>query len=468
MPTTTSPNDRPTLAILGAGGDLTERLLLPGLGTLLATDADRDVTVVGSGRSGMDDDEWRERVRSALRARNRDPEQADRIAATTRFVALDVTDADAFADFIDGLDGPVVLYFALPPAVIATACEGLRGRPLRDDVRFAVEKPFGTDLDSARDLNAVLLDLVPEDRIHRVDHFLGDANVLNILGMRFANRILEPVWSAEHVERIDVIADETLALEGRAGYYDSTGALVDMLQSHLLLVMALATMEVPARLDDTELHDLLATTLRSTHVWRDDPTMSSRRARYTAGRAGGRDVVAYTDEDGVDPSRGTETLAEVVLEVRNQRWAGVPVRLRSGKALGEDSMRVTVTFRPPPHVPEALAGEVPPSRLTMGIAPGRVALDLATSASGGSLALEDARLDTDLGDSDLLPYGEVLRRILDGDRLLTVRGDVAEECWRILTPVIEAWESGVVPLDDYPAGSDGPTAWGGVETGRIS
>ncbi|EFV91704.1 glucose-6-phosphate 1-dehydrogenase [Dietzia cinnamea P4] len=468
MPTTTSQNDRPTLAILGAGGDLTERLLLPGLGSLLARDPERDVTVVGSGRSGMDDDEWRGLVRSALREGGCGPDQADRIAATTRFVALDVTDADAFADFIDGLDGPVVLYFALPPAVTATACEGLRGRPLRDDVRFAVEKPFGTDLASARDLNALLLDLVPEDRVYRVDHFLGDANVLNILGMRFGNRVLEPVWTAEHVERIDVVADETLALEGRAGYYDSTGALVDMLQSHLLLVTALVTMEAPARLDATELHDLLATTLRSTHVWRDDPSASSRRARYTAGAASGRDVVAYTDEEGVDPSRGTETLAEVVLEVRNQRWAGVPVRLRSGKALGEDSMRVTVTFRPPPHVPEAFAGGVPPSRLTMGIAPGRVALDLATSASGDSLALEGARLDTELGDSDLLPYGEVLGRILDGDRLLTVRGDVAEECWRILTPVIEAWESGAVPMEEYEAGSDGPPTRYGVEAGRIS
>lgn len=119
-------------------------------------------------------------------------------------------------------------------------------------------------------------------------------------------------------------------------------------------------------------------------------------------------------------------------------------------------MRVTVTFRPPPHVPEAFAGGAPPSRLTMGIAPGRVALDLATNASGDSLALEDSRLDTELGDSDLLPYGEVLGRILDGDRLLTVRGDVAEECWRILTPVIEAWESGAVPMEEYEAGSDGP------------
>ncbi|GAA1738109.1 glucose-6-phosphate 1-dehydrogenase [Dietzia kunjamensis subsp. schimae] len=452
-PTTT---DRPTLAILGAGGDLTERLLLPGLGTLLATDPDRDVTVIGSGRSGMDDGDWRDLVRSALRAGDRSPEQVDGIVDSTRFVELDVTDAEAFSDFIDGLDGPVVLYFALPPAVTAAACEGLRGRPLRDDVRFALEKPFGDDLASARRVNALLTDLVPEDRVYRVDHFLGEATVLNILGMRFANRIMEPVWTAEHVERIDVVADETLALEGRAGYYDSAGALVDMLQSHLLLVMALATMDAPARLDATELHDLIVTTLRATRVWDGDPLVSSRRGRYTAGRAGGRDVVSYADEDGVDPARGTETFAEVVLEIRNQRWAGVPVFLRSGKALGEDSMRVTVAFRPPRHVPGAFSGGVPPTRLTIGIAPDRVSLDLATNAADDRFTLESTRLAADLGDSELLPYGEVLGRILDGDRLLTVRGDVAEECWRILTPVIEAWEAGGVPLEEYEAGSDGP------------
>lgn len=451
-----TPTARPTLAILGAGGDLTERLLLPGLGTLLARDPGREVTVIGSGRTGMDDDEWGDLVRDALRAGDCGPGQLEEVVATSSFVELDVTDPDEFSDFIDGLDGPVVLYFALPPAVTITACEGLRGRRMRDDVRFALEKPFGTDLDSARELNSLLTDLVPEDRVYRVDHFLGEATVLNILGMRFANRITEPVWTAEHVERIDVVADETLALEGRAAYYDSAGALVDMLQSHLLLVMALATMDAPARLDAPELHDLVVATLRSTRVWADDPLAASRRARYAAGRAGGRDVVAYVDENGVDPDRGTETFAEVVLEIRNQRWAGVPVRLRSGKAMARDRMEVTVTFRPPRHVPGAFDGGVPPTRLTIGIAPDRVAMDLATNAADDRFTLESTRLDAELGDSELLPYGEVLGRILDGDRLLTVRGDVAEECWRILTPVMEAWNSGAVPLEEYEAGSDGP------------
>ena len=468
MPTTRpSATARPTLAILGAGGDLTERLLLPGLGSLLARDPGRDVSVVGSGRSGRGPGEWRDLVRTALRAGRLDEERAGRIAAESRFETLDVTDADALAAFIDGLDGPVVLHFALPPAITATACEGLRGRPLREDVRFALEKPFGSDLGSARDLDTTLTGLVGEDRIHRVDHFLGEAAVLDLLGIRFANRITEPVWSAEHIERIDIVADETLALEGRAGYYDSAGALVDMLQSHLLMVMALTTMETPGRLDATGLHDRIAATLRATHVREGDPVASSRRARYTAGRVGGRDVPSYVDEDGVDAARGTETLAEVLLEIRDPRWSGVPVRLRAGKALADDVMGVTVTFRPPRETPAAFGADAPPTRLTIGIAPRRVTLDLATTAPDAT-SVEPTRLDSAPGDGGLLPYGQILGRILDGDRLLTVRGDIAEECWRILTPVIEAWEDGAVPMDEYEAGTDGPPGWHRDETGEGS
>ena len=194
-----------------------------------------------------------------------------------------------------------------------------------------LEKPFGTDEASAADLNAIIGRLVPEDQIHRVDHFLGKSTVLNLLGLRFTNRLFEPMWSADHVEQVDIVFDEPLGLENRARYYDGAGALVDMIQSHLLQVLALIAMDPPASLDARDLRDRKAEALRACRVWAGDPAARRRRARYTAGTIDGRRLPGYADEPGVDPARHTETLAEVVLEVDTWRWAGVPFRLRSGQ-----------------------------------------------------------------------------------------------------------------------------------------
>lgn len=451
-----------TLVILGASGDLTHRLLLPGLGTLLRARPEHRIHLVGAAFDDLTADEWRRRVREGLDAGGCTTVVAEAMASDTRFEHLDVTDAAALHAFLDDLAAqgrPIVLYFALPPSISQRACEAMATFDLPPGLRLAIEKPFGTSLESAQAFNALLTSLVPERRIYRVDHYLGKATVLNLLGLRFGNRIFEPIWNSANIERVEIITDEFLALEGRAGYYDKAGALRDMVQSHLLLVMSMVALEEPARIDELELRDLVVHTLRATHLWGDDARTATRRARYGAGTIEGRAIPAYVDEPGVDPARETETLAEVTVEVRNERWAGVPFRLRSGKALGDGFRGIVVQFRPVRHIPEGFSNTAAPNVMVIGIAPESIALGITTNGEGNRWDLEQTTLSAELSESPVRPYGEILDGILSDDPLLSVRGDMAEECWRILTPVFAAWGSGEVPLDEYRAGSAGPDAW---------
>ncbi|MFV0452643.1 MAG: glucose-6-phosphate dehydrogenase [Propioniciclava sp.] len=453
-----------TLVILGASGDLTHRLLLPGLGTLLHEHPGVKVRLIGAAHDDLEASQWQQRVREGMSAGGCRAARVQSMVDAARYERLDVTDETAVRQFLGELDAfgdPIVLYFALPPAISERACQTLTRIDLPEGLRLAIEKPFGTSLTSAHAFNELLQSLVPERQIYRVDHYLGKATVLNLLGVRFGNRIFEPTWNNANIERVEIIADETLALEGRAGYYDTAGALRDMIQSHLLLVMALVAMEEPARIDDIELRDLIVHTLRATRVWDDDPTTWSRRARYTAGTISGRDIGDYVTEPGVDPEHRTETLAEVTFEIRNARWAGVPFRLRSGKALGDGFRGIVVKFRPVSHVPEGFSGEAAPNIMVIGIAPESIAVQITTNAEGDRWDLEQTILAAELSESPLRPYGEILEGILAGDPLLSVRGDMAEQCWRILTPVLEAWSSGAVALDEYRAGSTGPDHWRG-------
>ena len=323
---------------------------------------------------------------------------------------------------------------------------------------LAIEKPFGTDLASATALNRLLQQLVPEEQVFRVDHFLGKSTVINLIGLRFANRIFEPLLSAQNVAHVEIRIEEDLALEGRAGYYDRAGALVDMIQSHLLLVLALATMEPPATVASEDLRGAMAQVLRATRAWKKDGT-ESRRARYTAGTIGRRKLPAYTAEEGVDKARGTETLAEMTVTIDNWRWAGVPFVLRSGKAIGEPRQEVVFTFRDVPHLPTGFSGPSRQAQLRIGIKPAVMSLDLVTNGFADPFDLECDTLDARFPASELSAYGEVLAELLDGDPTLSVRGDIAEECWRIVEPVLAAWRKDKVPLDSYPAGSRGPRSW---------
>lgn len=445
-----------TLVILGAGGDLASRLLIPGLGSLLASSRGRDLHLIGVDRDPMTDAAWRARVRKALRGSP--SKRAEKLAQDTVYHQADVTDRDALAALLASCSGRTALYFALPPAITERACRGLRRLPLPDGIVLGLEKPFGTDLASARSFNRLLQQLVPEEQVFRVDHFLGTSTVLNLLGLRFANRIFEPLLSAQHVERVDIVFDETLALEGRAEYYDKAGALVDMIQSHLLLVLALVAMEPPSSVGSEDLRGAMAQVLRATRPWARDGT-ASRRARYTAGTIGRRAHPAYTREPGVNPAHKTETLAEMTVAVDTWRWAGVPFRMRSGKAIGTERKEIVVTFRDVPHLPTGFTGPSRPARLRIGLTPATMEIDLVTNGRDDPFHLEWDALHADFGESELSSYGEVLAALLEGDPTLSVRGDVVEECWRIVAPVLAAWKKDRVGLDLYAAGSAGPRSW---------
>jgi glucose-6-phosphate 1-dehydrogenase len=448
-----------TLLLLGASGDLSGRLLLPGVGGLLTSRPDRPLRLVGSGAEDWDDARWRQRVTDSFASAHASGPQVEAVLAETRYRPADVTDAADWPALLELCRPPVAIFFALPPPVTAKACQALTTIDLPPGTRLVLEKPFGVDEESAAALNRLITRLVPEDHIHRVDHFLGKSTVLNLLGVRFANRILEPVMNADHVERVDIVFDENLALEGRAGYYDGAGALVDMIQSHLLQILALLAMEPPHSINAADLRDAKAAVLRATSVFDDDPVRSSRRARYTAGRLGEREVPSYVDEPGIDGSRMTETMAEVTFQVDTWRWAGVPFRVRTGKAIGTPLKQAVITFKTAPRLPHGLHGGHQPNRLVIGFGPDTMALDLNVNGPGDPLEIDPTTLQVEFGPGQLPAYGEVLLGVLEADPSLSVRGDTAEDCWRIVAPVLQAWREDRVPLQEYAAGSAGPEGW---------
>jgi len=451
--------DKRTLIVFGATGDLSARLLLPGLGTFLQSGRAVPVQLIGTGRSSRSHEEWVETVTSSFASQEVSGPEVDATLASTTFMQGDPKDPEHLRSLLGAAEGEPILYFALPPQIASDICDALQHVDLPEGTTLAFEKPFGTDVDSARALNESVLSLVPEERVHRTDHFLGRTTVLNIIGLRFANRMFEPIWNADNIEKVDIYYDETLGLEGRAQYYDDAGALVDMIQSHLLQILGLVTMDAPAAIDAVEFRSSLARALRSTRLKGDDPKVASRRARYTAGTIDDRELPAYADEDGVDVSRQTETLAEISVEVDTARWKGVPFTLRSGKALGASRKEVLITFKPVLRLPSGLQGQTDADTLRIVLNPDEIELSVSANGGGNPFEMGKITLSSSFDDGELTPYGEVLNGIFHGDPLLSIRGDVAERCWEIVGPVIDAWQSGAVPLEEYAAGSRGPADW---------
>ncbi|MFI0898061.1 glucose-6-phosphate dehydrogenase [Streptomyces sp. NPDC020983] len=448
------------LAVFGATGDLTARYLLPALAALRESgDLGDDFELIGASREELSSEEFREWIAAQLdrHAGSCPAGVRDAVTASARYVRADAADPADVAAVIAG-DTPVAVYLALPPALFPRAVTALHEAGLPAGSGIVLEKPFGEDLDSARQLNRLLAEVVPEEAVFRVDHFLAMTTVQNVLGSRLANRVLEPLWNSTHIAEVDIVWDESLALEGRAGYYDHVGALKDMLQNHLLQLLCLVAMEPPLTLGERDLRDRKVDVLRSVRLLTEDSVVRrTRRARYLAGRIGDRDVPAYADEEGVDPRRRTETFAEVELELDSWRWAGTRFRLRSGKAMGADRKEVAVRFRAVPHLPFGHGGEELPNVLRFTLEPEGLALDL-TGIGAHAYELAPLSLTAQMEPPGLPAYGRLLLDVLRGDPALSLRGDEAEEAWRVVAPVLAAWEQDLVPLEEYPAGSDGPPA----------
>jgi len=435
------------LVVFGGTGDLMGRYLIPGLAALQTRGhLPAGFELVGAAREDWDDDRFRSWAAGWLEreAAGIDSAATAALVNASKYRRIDLGDPASVTACLAG-EGPVAVYVALPPAVFPIAVSALHGLP--PDSQVVLEKPFGEDLDSASALNRLLAERFDERHVFRVDHFLAMTTVRNVLGTRLANRVLEPIWSSAHIEEIEIVWDETLALEGRAGYYDHVGALKDMVQNHLLQLLCLVAMEPPVSLGERDLRDRKVDVLRSVRPLRAEEVAShTRRARYRG----------YVDEDGVTLEHGTETFAEVVLELDSWRWSGTRFRLRTGKALAKDRKEIVLRFRAVPHHPFDRPQEPSPNLLRFGLEPENLSLELTGTGPGAALSLVPLVMSAELEPPELPAYARILLDVLGGDATLSIRGDEAEESWRIVTPVLEGWSGGLAPLEEYDAGSHGP------------
>ena len=445
-------------AILGAAGDLTSRLLMPALANLLKDGLlPDDFTVVGMGLEPLTTGDFQKHIAETL-AEFADPVPEavrQKLVGMLSYVQGDVTDAAALRGALKPEAGPLVVYLALPAPVFEPAVKAIAAAGVGQDSRIVIEKPHGTDLAGTQALDALLSKTYTEDSVFRIDHFLGKQTVQNVLGLRFANRLFEPLWTGEHIERVDIIWDEQLTLEGRASYYDRAGALRDMLQNHLLQILCMIAMEPPVSLNERDLRDAKVEVLKNVRdLSPNDVKRQTVRARYTAGTIGDRNVPSYVDEQGVKPERDTETFAQITLHIDTWRWGGVPFVLRSGKALGDTCQEAAITFRKVPALSLWHHSYPRQNILRLRLRPDELSLDLNLNGAGDPFVLEPAELDLKLAPQEMGAYARLLLDILEGDNTLSIRADEAEEAWRIMTPILEAWRANEVPMQEYAAGSE--------------
>jgi glucose-6-phosphate 1-dehydrogenase len=451
-----------SLVVLGIGGDLGGRYLLPALAELERLERlPSELPIIGTGRDEWNDDDLRSYAEEQLAEHDSDDapnatEARRRLLQRLRYRQVDVTEEDEVRAAIEGSGSPVV-YLALPPSLFEPTIDALGRATEEDRASVVVEKPFGSDVASARRLNEVLHRHFSEDRILRVDHFLHLQTVQNVLALRFANRFLEPLWDSRHIESVEIVWDETLALEGRAGYYDDAGALKDVVQNHLLQLFCLVAMEPPTSIEGPDVRARKVDVLRAVRQFSDeDVERRTVRGRYTAGAVEGKQIPAYVEEEGVEADQCTETFAQVTLAVDNWRWAGVPFTLRTGKAMAANRHEIRIRFRPVPHLAFGERQTAEPNVLRLGVEPDTVELSLMVSGGTAPDALEPARMDLALGEQDISAYGRVLLDAIEGRTGMSIGPEEAEEAWRVFEPVLDSWQRGRPPLLEYPAGSDGP------------
>ena len=446
--------------LFGASGDLTVRYLLPALTALHAAGLlPPDFRLLGLARDPWTAEDFRQYLIANM---SRTDAQVNvpsyhAVVSGADYHHTDVTDPRELARSLHALTVPAVIYLALPPSLFRPTLQALAKRRLPQGSKIVVEKPFGNDLTSAQALNRLLHESFREEDVFRLDHFLGMPAVQNLPTLRFANPIFERLWNAEHIQRVEIVWDETLTAAGRASFYDVTGALRDMIQNHLLQVLALIAMEPVPALNERTLRDHKRAVLRAVRrLTPDEVVHHTVRGQYSRGAIHGQEVGAYRTEPGVDGQRGTETFAQVNLAIDNDRWSGVPFLLRTGKALGADRHDITVHFH---GNSGATAGEhkrLMSNLLEVGLESAEIVLTLNAKARGKVHEFERVQLASPSQSNGLPAYARLLLDVVQGDLTWSVRDDEAEESWRIVEPILRVWSEGDVPLREYPAGSSGP------------
>ncbi|HEY4277746.1 MAG TPA: glucose-6-phosphate dehydrogenase [Conexibacter sp.] len=456
----TAPPEDQVIVIFGATGDLAKRKLFPGLYHLFAAGLmPDDWRIIGSGRhSPGTDDDFREQIHSALEEFGRREVTADMWEAFSRRLSFVVSSADDGADLADavrhaeqqvGHDAQRLLYLSVPPGAMAPMVQMLGTSGLVADARLIMEKPFGTDLTTARELNAVLGEVVDEDQIFRIDHFLGKEAAQNILAFRFANGLFEPAWNRNHISHIQIDVPETLTVEGRAGFYEQTGAFRDMVVTHLFQLLGFVALEPPVRLDAKSLHDEKSKVFQAMRPLDD--------SHVVFGQYDG-----YRDERGVAEDSQVETFAALEVKLDTWRWEGVPFLLRTGKALAEGRRSITIGFKEPPLRMFADDADFAhcqrPNELVFDLSDTpRITVDVRAKVPGPALELGAAPMRLDFADAfkdgnGLEAYERLVLDVMRGDHTLFTRSDEIERLWEVADPLL----NNPPAIEPYAKGSWGP------------
>ncbi len=471
-----------TLVIFGASGDLAKRKLLPALYNLAHEGAlPVRFNLVGMSRGELRDDVFREECAEAIRRFSRravDDAVLAALLVDARYVQGNFDDEQAYAtlgSILDDYDAtagqPMARAFYLStapgffPVIVGEL--GRAGLATHEGakVRCVIEKPFGTSLAEAKDLNRDVLAVFGEEQVFRIDHYLGKETVQNLLAFRFANGMFEPLWNRNFIDNVQITASEDIGIGTRAGYYDGAGALRDLVQNHMLQLLTLLCMEPPVSFTADDVRDEKVKVLHAIAAPTSDevPEMSVR-AQYGTGVSAGEDALGYMDEDGVPADSNTETYAAMRLSVRNWRWSGVPFYLRTGKRLARKVTEIAITFKPVPHMAfdeDGGSAGVLPNVLVMTLQPNEgVSLSLGAKIPGTRMRIRPVMMEFLYGTAFLSQSPEAYERlILDamrGDATLFTRNDEVEEQWRVCDPIVSTWAQTPGPLPTYESGSQGP------------
>ena len=459
--------------IFGATGDLSQRMLLPSMAGLQADGLLPDgLRILGSGRTEMDADAFKAFVRESLAefAPQTEASTVDALLERVHYHAADVTDADsmrAFCERIESLrDGDVVYHLSTAPKYFAPITDALAANGLSGSgTRVMLEKPIGTSLDTAREINDAVARSFTEDRIYRVDHYLGKEGVQNLIALRFGNALFEPLWNARHIEQVQITIAETVGVEGRGEYYDASGAIRDMLQNHLVQLLCLTAMEPPSAFEPTAVRNEKIKVLSSLRpITAHDVGIETARGQYGAGAINGEAVPGYLDELG-KPST-TETFVAVRAMIDNWRWRGVPFYLRTGKRMADRATQIYIQFKEIPHSIFGPRAGTQPNALIINLQPEeRIQLELMNKTPGldrHGLRFSKVSLDFDAqAEFDSLRRRSAYERLyldaIEGNSTLFVRRDETETSWEWVDGILAGWEEAGLMPSPYPSGTWGPT-----------